>query len=53
MVKPTADSAAAGAPLAQSSYVDYMNKAKDAKILFESLTGQQVTDEQLKPSVTI
>jgi hypothetical protein len=48
MVKPTADSAAAGAPLAQSSYVDYMNKAKDAKILFESLTDRQVTDQQLR-----
>jgi hypothetical protein len=53
IVKPTADSAAAGAPLAQSSYVDYMNKAKDARILFESLTGRQVTDEQLKSSVAI
>jgi hypothetical protein len=44
------------APLAaeqakQANYGEYLEKATDAK--FESLTDRQVTDEQLKPSVTI
>ncbi len=35
----------------QSTYADYMNAAIDAKIAFESLTDQRVTDDQLKPAV--
>lgn len=62
MTRPAvAKPAAAGegvAPLAaeqakQANYGEYLEKATDAKVLFESLTGRQVTDEQLKPSVTI
>ena len=36
-----------------SSYADYMTKANNARIAFESLTGQRITDDKLKPIVTI
>jgi hypothetical protein len=52
----TAGVAAVAVPVAstkEASYREYMDRATDAKILFESLTERTVTAEQLKPSVTI
>jgi len=50
--KPGADPAAA-ASLRKSAATDYENKAKYAKILFESLTDRKITDTQLKPAPAI
>jgi hypothetical protein len=50
MAQSSADAAAGAALLVQSSYLDYMNKAKDARVLFELLTDRKITDDQLKPS---
>lgn len=49
MAQSSADAAAGATLLVQSSYLDYMNKAKDARVLFESLTDRKITDDQLKP----
>ena len=52
---PAVDSASllAAQRAKQSSYADYMSNANDAKIVFESLTGRRITDDKLKPTVTI
>lgn len=55
--KPAAAAAGAGeVSLAaeqakQVAFAEYLEKATDAKVLFESLTGVTITDDQLKPAV--
>ena len=54
---PDPDPAAGGDALAQARrraaqlYVDYINKAKDVRILFQSVTGRGVTDAVIEPSL--
>ena len=45
--------AASVAGATEASYREYMDRATDAKILFEALTERTITAEQLKPAVTI
>src|SRR3984893_7038347 len=50
---PAAATAVSVASATEASYREYMDRATDAKILFEALTERTVTAEQLKPAVTI
>jgi hypothetical protein len=50
---PAAADAVSVASIKAASYRDYMDRATDAKVLFEALTERTVTAEQLKPAVTI
>jgi hypothetical protein len=50
---PAAAAAVSVASTKEASYREYMDRATDAKILFEALTERTVTAEQLKPAVTI
>ena len=53
MAPPAAAAAVSVASTKEASYREYMDRATDAKILFEALTERTVTAEQLKPAVTI
>ena len=55
---PDPNAAAGGQPLAiairragQVKYNEYIDKAKSVRILFQSVTGRQVNDVDLEPSV--
>jgi hypothetical protein len=48
--KSGGDGTPAAVPTVEAAFADYMNKARGARVLFESLTELKITDVQLKPS---
>jgi hypothetical protein len=51
--KPGGDATQAAVSSVEAAFADYMNKARGARILFESLTEQKITDAKLKSSVAV